>query len=126
MNSLASAYRFSTSKGLLPQYSMNRAAMLSFALVIAQILDGILTASGLAIFGVEGEGNAILRNLMEFYGIIPTLFVIKLLAIFTIGFLYQHHKDIPWIEKALTALVTIYSCFALVPWTVIITTNLLA
>jgi hypothetical protein len=61
---------------------------LSF-LLLAQVLDGIFTAIGVRRFGINAEGNPLVRLAVEHYGI-PSIFVIKLLSFLMILALYRY------------------------------------
>ena len=59
-----------------------KALLLGLSLVLLQIADGLLTYSGLQLFGISMEGNSFLRSLMHQSGSISTvLFFPKLFAI---------------------------------------------
>ncbi len=94
----------------------SKAASLGIFLVVLQILDGILTFWGLSIFGVEMEGNALLRDLATIYGAAPALFFVKLLAIGFVIFLtfFAHRRR--WIRPVIVALVVLYLTLAIIPW----------
>ena len=95
---------------------------LFFGLVLAtfQALDGILTSIGIDRYGPQAEGNPLLRSLIEDFGHIPTLTVIKLTAIIVVALLTVLTVKLPWINKAMYALTGIYFFSAIVPWTYIL------
>jgi hypothetical protein len=94
----------------------SKAAGLGIALVILQLLDGLLTFWGLSIFGVEMEGNALLRDLAIVYGAAPALFFVKLVAIGFVIFLtlFAHRRR--WIRPVIVVLVVLYLVLAIIPW----------
>lgn len=93
---------------------------LGTSLVILQILDGILTGFGISLLGIDAEGNALLRALMEQFGFVAALVITKLIAIFLICFVCVSAKKHYWIQYALSSMVFFYTFFAIVPWMVIL------
>ena len=89
-------------------------------LIILQVLDGILTGIGMSFFGTSAEGNSFLRMLMEHMGYIPALVICKSAAIAVVAFIIAFSKQIGWIRHALTGMIGIYMCLAIIPWTYII------
>lgn len=101
--------------------SMSRKALLlGTALVICQILDGVLTYSGLRLLGVEMEGNGILRKMIHAYGMVPALCFAKVGALLSVGVLTVAAHRRKWIRPIILALSAIYLTLALVPWTLAI------
>lgn len=94
-----------------------KAFLLGAALVICQLLDGLLTYLGLSLMGVHMEGNMFLRELMHVYGISPVLFVAKSLAVVLAVMLAFHAHRRRWIRPIIGALVFVYLGLAVVPWT---------
>ena len=93
---------------------------LGTALVILQILDGILTGSGMSLLGTEAEGNGLLRILMEQYGYVSALVITKLMAVGLIFFVCACAKKYSWIQYALGSLVFFYTFCAVIPWVLIL------
>jgi hypothetical protein len=97
-----------------------KAFFIGAALAICQILDGILTYIGLSLFGVQMEGNGLLRGLMHIYGMAPALFAVKSIAlVVAIILALQAHRR-KWIRPILVGVVAFYLVLAVVPWTVLI------
>ncbi|NDC38112.1 MAG: hypothetical protein EBZ48_08670 [Proteobacteria bacterium] len=97
-----------------------QALELGAVLIICQILDGVLTYAGLSIMGVQMEGNSLLRELMHVYGMAPTIFIAKTLAIVLAIVLMLHAHSRRWIRPVIALLVVTYLALAVVPWTYII------
>ena len=74
-----------------------QALELGAVLIVCQILDGLLTYAGLSLMGVQMEGNSLLRELMHVYGLAPTIFVAKSLAIVLAVVLMLHAHSRRWI-----------------------------
>lgn len=91
-----------------------------------QALDGIFTAMGISQFGTEMEGNAFLRHLMEEFGHVPTLAVMKLLAMLVVVFVTMAARKVRWAKGALLTLSCVYLCAAIIPWTYILFINPIA
>ena len=94
-----------------------KALLLGMALIICQLLDGILTYSGLRILGVEMEGNGVLRKMIHAYGMIPALCFAKMAALFSVVVVTIAAHRRKWIRPIIFALSAIYAMLALVPWT---------
>jgi hypothetical protein len=99
---------------------------LGIILVILQILDGILTGIGMAQYGTSMEGNLLLRSLMTAVGYIPALLLVKGGSIALIALLCYQTTKISWLKPALYGVMGIYIVGAVVPWTYILVTDLLA
>jgi len=99
---------------------------LGFILATLQILDGVLTGIGMAQYGTSMEGNILLRSLMTIIGYIPALFVVKSASIALIVLLCQQTTKIRWLKPALYGVMALYVIGAVVPWTYILVTDLLA
>ncbi|MCB0319395.1 MAG: hypothetical protein KDD60_00635 [Bdellovibrionales bacterium] len=98
---------------------------LTLTLIALQILDGCLTALGMYHFGLHTEGNPILRALMHQVGYIPALLITKGVAIGIICFLAQHAAKITWLRTALKGVAALYLLAAVLPWSIILSTQLL-
>lgn len=94
--------------------------VMGMALAFLQILDGFLTSMGMDRFGVQMEGNALLRELMIQFGHVPTLTVVKLCSITLVLLLIVNSKKVPWVKNALGAINCVYIVFAIAPWTYIL------
>jgi len=100
-------------------------AILGAVLALIQILDGYLTAVGVYHFGTEIEGNALLRSLMETYGLIATLVVAKTLAIGIIAVLCSLTFRVWWLKRAMYGIAALYLVCAIIPWCVIVSQSIL-
>jgi len=97
-----------------------KALILGVALVLCQILDGLLTYFGLELLGIHNEGNGFLRMLIETYGTAPALFFAKIAAIgLAIALMLDSHKR-RWVRPIIALLVIIYMVLAIIPWTFIL------
>lgn len=102
-----------------------KAFIIGVCLATCQILDGVLTYIGLSLFGIHMEGNDFLRKLMAFYGMAPALFVVKLVALLiAIILALQSHRR-KWMRPVLVGVVAFYLALAVIPWTIIISKELL-
>ncbi|MCB0330804.1 MAG: hypothetical protein KDD70_14120 [Bdellovibrionales bacterium] len=90
-------------------------------LILVQILDGVLTGLGVSQFGIEAEGNPLLRFFMGHFGHEATLIGAKSLSIAIVILLGHCAKSVAWVEKAMTAVACLYIFAALIPWTFILT-----
>jgi uncharacterized membrane protein len=97
-----------------------KAATLGALLLVLQILDGLLTFAGLSIFGIEMEGNALLRDLAHAYGAAPALFFVKLVAIVFVLFLTINAHKRRYLRPLIALLVVIYLALAIIPWVYIL------
>jgi hypothetical protein len=95
-------------------------------LIALQILDGILTLSGMHTFGLAAEGNPLLRGLMGWIGPVAGLVVTKLLCIGVIVGLYSQMAKLAWLPAVLTAVAGLYTVFAVIPWTILLLSEYLA
>jgi hypothetical protein len=89
-------------------------------LIGLQILDGALTLAGMHTFGLSAEGNPLLRSLMNWIGLVPGLVVTKLLCIGVIMGLYSQITKVHWLPTALTAVAGVYTCCAIIPWSILL------
>lgn len=103
------------------ELSLSRKALiLGGALIVCQVLDGILTYAGLTILGSEGEGNALLRDLIIQFGTAPVLIGAKLFAIaLAVWLMLTSHKR-RWIRPVIGVIVIIYLAMAVFPWVYIL------
>lgn len=100
--------------------------VLGFILATLQILDGVLTGLGMAQYGTSMEGNILLRSLMSAIGYVPTLAMVKGASIGLIILLCHQTTKISWLKPALYGVMALYIVGAVVPWTYILVTDLLA
>ncbi len=97
-----------------------KAFILGAGLIICQVLDGVLTFYGLQIFGVQNEGNQLLRFLIEQYGSSPVLLIAKSIAIsLAIFLMLDSHKRV-WLRPVVALLFGIYVTLAILPWSYLI------
>ena len=94
-------------------------------LIILQLLDGILTALGVSTHGIHLEANPILRSSMMHFGPLWTLLAAKGLAIAIICVLGKLAKSVLWLPPVMMLLAGIYLFAAIIPWTVILSSDIL-
>lgn len=89
-----------------------------YSLMILQILDGVLTAIGISIYGVEAEGNPILKSLIIDFG----LLILIPAKLSVIGFLYYvTHADMIEAYKFGLFIAFVAYCYVVVEWSLILT-----
>lgn len=93
---------------------------LGVILAILQILDGVLTGIGVSMLGTGMEGNFILRSMMESWGHMTALIVVKTFAIGVVASLTVLATIVPWLKQALRAMIVLYLVAAVIPWTAIL------
>lgn len=99
--------------------------VLGAMLILAQILDGALTIGGVTTYGIAAEGNPMLRTLMELIGLAPAVVLTKLAcSALVIVLCYQAHT-IAWLPRALKGILGVYTLFAVIPWSVMLASELL-
>ena len=102
-----------------------KAFIIGVALAVCQLLDGLLTYIGLSLMGVHMEGNGLLRSLMLSYGMAPALFFVKIIALaLAVGLALHSHRR-RWMRPVLLGVVAFYLVLAVVPWTILISKELL-
>lgn len=89
-------------------------------LVVFQALDGILTSTGIDRFGVAVEGNPLLRILMEEFGHVPVLALLKTAAVVLVLVMTILANRLSWIKHAMVAVCGVYLFAAIIPWTYIL------
>lgn len=94
--------------------------LLATIMIALQIVDGVLTGIGISHLGISAEGNILLRMMMENIGYIPTLVLVKTLAVFVVAALYFISLRVPWVAKAMRFMIAIYLGAAIIPWSAII------
>lgn len=97
-----------------------KAMFVGILLVVLQILDGYLTSLGMSRFGIEMEGNLLLRSMMEHFGSDMTLAIAKTFAIGVVAALTLASKRVPWVTNAMGGVACFYIVFAIIPWTYIL------
>lgn len=95
----------------------NRVLFWAACVCIAQILDGVLTYWGMTRFGVEAEGNFLIRFLMDYMGVAQALITIKLLSIYIVVFLCLRDVHQNFLRIAFKFVAIFYFVFAICPWT---------
>jgi hypothetical protein len=98
---------------------------LGIILAALQVIDGILTGLGMAHYGTGMEGNVLLRTLMVHIGYVPALIITKALALGVIAGLCHQTVRVSWLKGALTTIIVMYAVFAVLPWTYLLTRDLL-
>jgi hypothetical protein len=98
---------------------------LGLVLAALQILDGVLTAVGVAHLGTEVEGNTLIRFLMEHLGYIPALVLIKTIALGVITGICVLSSRVEWLGFAMKTVILIYLGAAIIPWTLVIAKHIL-
>ena len=96
--------------------------ILAVWLVMIQALDGLLTSLGVSIFGVESEGNPLIRSMMYAFGSNTAIGLSKLVAVAFVLTLASLARKRGWIGGVLGALTCFYLIVAIIPWTVILLT----
>jgi uncharacterized membrane protein len=99
------------------------ALFLGCFLASLQALDGIFTSIGINRYGLAIEGNPLLRTVMEQFGHIPTLAILKFLAILIVVFLTIVSFRRRWVMRAMGAVSFIYLFMAILPWAYILFVN---
>lgn len=99
----------------------NRIVILGAVLIILQILDGVLTLTGVDNYGLYAEGNPLLRGLMGNIGTVPAILATKLMCISLVISLCVQATRAKWISWALHGVAGLYIVCAVIPWTIILT-----
>lgn len=97
--------------------------LLSGLLATLQVLDGVFTSIGISRFGLQIEGNPILRYLMAEFGANPTLFALKAFAILIVVALGVISREVKWVRGAIAAVSLVYVFAAVLPWVYILYIN---
>lgn len=134
MSELAGQIRFGVSSfGNFASASYQRLALpkvspevfsIGFLICVLQIIDGLFTAIGVQHFGIDAEGNLLIRTLMELCGPNVALILVKSLAIAIVCILCTMAHRVRWILPALRGIALLYLCVAIVPWGAIIVTRI--
>jgi len=94
-------------------------AALGIILAVIQVIDGVLTGFGMAHFGTQMEGNALLRGLMHAIGFIPALILVKGASILIIASLCTWASKVKWLRHAFRGIIALYLVAAIGPWSFI-------
>lgn len=97
---------------------MNKTLTIIFA--ITQILDGILTYLGACKFGSSGEGNIVIRSLMDLVGIPMSLIMVKGCALVLVYLFYKQCSQKLWYSLMSAWLICFYILVAIIPWCVVL------
>ena len=90
---------------------------LGFLLASLQVFDGFFTSYGVHIWGIQAEGNAVLRSLMHKLGADSALILVKSLTILLVVFLTILAKRQRVFKNVVGLLSCIYLFLAIIPWT---------
>jgi uncharacterized membrane protein len=104
----------------IPTVKKNDAIALGVVLALFQVFDGVLTSVGISRYGTAFEGNPIIRVLMEEFGHVAALGVVKSIAVLIVVALTYFAGKLPWVKKAMGAVTCIYLFAAIIPWTYIL------
>lgn len=92
---------------------------LAWLLMLFQVLDGFFTFLGISFFGLEAEGNPLVRSIMAAIGPGAGIALVKCLAISIIICICMFGYRVGWLGKALKATAVIYFLAAIVPWSIV-------
>lgn len=95
----------------LAQLRTVRPRLILLIFLLAQVFDGLLTYTAVAVLGVVGEGNILLATAMQAAGAGPTLVAAKILAAICGLILYARGC-----HAILGALTGLYFAAAITPW----------
>ena len=93
---------------------------LGAVLIAFQGMDGFLTAIGINRFGTAAEGNPLLRIMMEHFGHIQVLTMVKIAAVALVIIMTLLANRLPWIRHAMFGVCGLYLFAAIIPWTYIL------
>ena len=100
--------------------------VIGLILATLKLLDGVLTGIGMYQYGQGMEGNVLLRSLMAVIGYIPALVIVKSCSIGLIALLCTQATKMTWLKPALYGVIALYTFAAVIPWTYILVSDLLA
>jgi hypothetical protein len=100
-----------------------KVTFLAFWLIVVQAVDGLLTSLGVSTFGIEAEGNPLIRAMMYAMGHNMAIGLAKFVAVLLVITLAVMARKRGWIGGVLGALTCFYLAIAIIPWTVILITN---
>ena len=52
---------------------------------VVQVVDGLCTGIGVSLFGLQAEGNFVLRSAMQIFGCWQAIIIVKIVAFAAIG-----------------------------------------
>jgi hypothetical protein len=90
--------------------------LLGISLCWLQIFDGFLTWLGVSRFGINFEGNPLLRNMMISIGTEQALVITKITAICAIIFICFCSQNAKWVKPSLIIANSFYLLIAVIPW----------
>lgn len=91
-------------------------SMLLF-LVIFQILDGIFTYIGVSNYGTMIEGNLFVKTIMEIFGVVFGLVLVKSISIFFMYFIYEMCKiSVRMSVLFVLSLLNVFYFFVIFTW----------
>ncbi|MBX7137853.1 MAG: DUF5658 family protein [Oligoflexia bacterium] len=91
-----------------------------FLIALLQVMDGFLTYVGVKTFGLQAEGNALIRLLMEAMGPDAALVVVKSIALMVVAALCVLAHRVHWLTRAMKLVAAVYLCAAVLPWSYIL------
>ncbi len=91
-------------------------AVLGLLLALVQVIDGLFTISGISSFGLEAEGNTLVRMLMEQYGVVTAIVMVKSFALLLTVLLCLCGLSVKWVEAAMKGVIAFYLLMAVAPW----------
>lgn len=97
---------------------------LGIILTLIQILDGMMTAEGVARYGTGIEANLFIRNLMEQWGYVNALIAVKTAGVLIVALLCYLALSVNWVTTALRGVIVLYVLAAIIPWTAILFFNI--
>lgn len=109
---------------LLEQMARKDILFLGLILILMQVADGLLTAYGVSLFGTAAEGNPLVRSLMDIFGYLPALFIVKACAVMIIFYLCKLSSEVIWLTGAMRGMIGLYLLAAIIPWTAILVRHL--
>jgi len=124
-NTLQRARHFYVAKSLavphliIPNSRLSLIRRLAWLLILFQVLDGLLTLLGISFFGVEVEGNPLVRQIIQTVGPSFGIGLVKLATIAIICCICVYGYKVSWLSRAMSGVASIYFFCALVPWSVV-------
>ena len=94
----------------------HRAIRVGIMLGILQIIDGLMTATGIHNMGMDVEANMLMHSLMIAVGPFSALILAKLITLMLISFVVVASIQVRWAAKGLLFANLTYFCFAILPW----------
>lgn len=94
--------------------------ILGLIVATLQVMDGILTGIGISRYGIEAEGNLFIRTLMQQFGWVQALVLVKGFSVVIIATLCLLSTVVHWVPRAMKIVIAIYLCGAIIPWTAVL------